>query len=91
MLATPWSGVAVAHADAFAQLDSVPAVASPTCGGSVSAEAQVTPVQVGGRDENGVPRRDPLRRGRLQTFATGSGTIVIMLSYHPDAEIRITT
>ncbi|KUI47970.1 hypothetical protein AU198_05080 [Mycobacterium sp. GA-1199] len=47
-------GMATAHADAFAQLDRVPVVASPTCGGSVSAEAQVTPVQAGDRAEDGV-------------------------------------
>lgn len=53
-LAAPWPFSATAHGDAFAQLDRVPVVASPTCGGSVSAEAQVTPVQVGDRVENGV-------------------------------------
>lgn len=42
----PWLSAATAHAEAFAQLDAVPVVASPTCGGTVSAEAQVTPVQV---------------------------------------------
>lgn len=51
---TAWSGVATAHAEAFAQLDPVPVVASPTCGGTVSAEAQVTPIQVGDRAEDGV-------------------------------------
>lgn len=53
-LAAPWLWPATAHADASAQLDRVPVVASPTCGGTVSAEAQVTPVQVGERVENGV-------------------------------------
>jgi hypothetical protein len=58
-LASPWVSVAwlwipTAHAEAFAQLDPVPVVASPTCGGTVSAEAQVTPVQVDDRVEDGV-------------------------------------
>jgi hypothetical protein len=58
-LAAPWAWVAwlwmpTAHAEAFAELDRVPVVASPTCGGTVSAEAQVTPVQVDERVENGV-------------------------------------
>jgi hypothetical protein len=45
-LTAPWLSVATAHAEAFAQLGAVPVVASPTCAGTVSAEAQVTPVQV---------------------------------------------
>lgn len=45
---------APAHADPFAQLPPVPVVASPTCGGSVSAEAQSAPVQIGERVEGGV-------------------------------------
>lgn len=53
-LTAPWLSVASAHADAYAQLDAVPVVASPTCGGTVSAEAQVTPVQVGDQVGNGV-------------------------------------
>jgi hypothetical protein len=53
-LAAPWSSMATAHAEAFAQLPPVPVVASPSCAGTVSAEAQVTPVQVGGRVEDGV-------------------------------------
>ncbi len=53
-LAAPWLWVATAHAEGFAQLDKVPVVASPTCPGSVSAEAQMTPVQVDGRVEDGV-------------------------------------
>jgi hypothetical protein len=53
-LIAPVLSVATAHADDFAQLDPVPVVASPTCGGTVSAEAQVTPVQVGDRLEDGV-------------------------------------
>jgi Rieske Fe-S protein len=53
-LTAPWSGMAVAHADAFAQLGPVPVTVSPTCGGSVSAEAQVTPVQIDDHVEDGV-------------------------------------
>lgn len=54
-LTASWLSVATAHAEeAFAQLGEVPVVASPTCGGTVSADAQVTPVQVGDRVENGV-------------------------------------
>ena len=53
-LAAPWLWVATAYAEGFAQLGPVPVVASPTCAGSVSAEAQVTPVQVDDRVEDGV-------------------------------------
>ena len=54
-LATPWWGMATAQAETFAQLERVPVVASPTCAGTVSAEAQVTPVQVDeARVEGGV-------------------------------------
>ncbi|MCT7661332.1 hypothetical protein [Mycobacterium deserti] len=53
-LATSSSWAATAYADASAQLARVPVTASPTCAGSVSAEAQVTPVQVADRVENGV-------------------------------------
>ncbi|MCX8564396.1 hypothetical protein OS122_26240 [Mycolicibacterium mucogenicum] len=53
-LAAPWLSVAVAHADAFGQLGAVPVVASPTCGGTVSADAQATPVQVGGDVGHGI-------------------------------------
>lgn len=49
-----WSSVATAHAEAAAQLGRVPVVASPTCAGSVSADAQVVPIQVDGRVEDGV-------------------------------------
>ncbi|RAV18374.1 hypothetical protein DQP55_02700 [Mycolicibacterium sp. GF69] len=126
-----WS--ATAHADAFAQLERVPVTASPTCGGSVSAEAQVTPVQIDGRADNGVRVAIHYDAGRYDgscaltvtadwtnldtgasgsdditavstidghygfigyantTFATGSGTIVVTLSSHPGAEMRITT
>ncbi|OBB45842.1 MULTISPECIES: hypothetical protein [unclassified Mycobacterium] len=53
-LVAPWPAAATAHADAAAQLDPVPVVASPTCGGNVRAEAQVEPVQLDGRPDNGV-------------------------------------
>jgi hypothetical protein len=53
-LTAPWLWVATAHGEGFAQLGQVPVVASPTCAGSVSAEAQVTPVQVDARVEDGV-------------------------------------
>jgi hypothetical protein len=46
--------VTTAHAEGFAQLERVPVVASPTCAGSVSADAQVVPIQVDDRVENGV-------------------------------------
>jgi hypothetical protein len=46
-LIAPCVSAAPVHADAFAQLGRVPVVASPTCAGSVSAEAQATPVQAG--------------------------------------------
>lgn len=53
-LSAAWWWAPAAHAESFAQLDPVPVVASPTCAGSVSAEAQVTPVQVDDRVGNGV-------------------------------------
>ncbi len=53
-LAAPWLWVATAHAEGFAQLGQVPVVASPRCSGTVSAEAQVTPVQVDDRVGDGV-------------------------------------
>ena len=132
-LGAPWLWVATAHAEAFAQLDRVPVVASPTCGGSVRAEAQVTPVQVSDRVENGVRVAIHYDAGiydgscaltvtaawaNLDTgasgsgdltavstidghygfigyantrFETGSGTVVVTLSSHPGAEMRITT
>ncbi|MGX9675452.1 hypothetical protein [Mycobacterium sp. HM-7] len=131
-LAAPCLPVAAAHADAFAQLDAVPVVASPTCGGTVSADAQATPVQVGDQVGRGVGvsiRYDAgvydgscsltvtatwrnldtgaSGRGAITsistidghygfigyagtTFATGSGPVVVTLSSHPDAEMRIT-
>jgi hypothetical protein len=132
-LVAPWLWVSPAHAEAFAQLGRVPVVASPTCGGSVSAEAQVTPVQVDDRVENGVRVAIHYDAGKYDgscaltvaaawanldtgasgssditavstidghygfigyantTFETGSGTVVVTLSSHPDAELRITT
>lgn len=53
-LTAPWLWVAAAHAEPYAKLGPVPVVASPTCGGTVSAEAQMTPVQVDGRIDDGV-------------------------------------
>jgi len=53
-LTAPWLSTAPAHADGVAQLDPVPVVASPTCGGTVGADAQATPVQIGNNVENGV-------------------------------------
>jgi hypothetical protein len=132
-LTAPWWWLATAHAEAFAQLGPVPVVASPTCAGSVSAEAQVTPVQVDDRVEDGVrvainydagiydgscaltvtaawTNLDTGASGSSDitavstidghygfigyantTFKTGSGTVVVTLSSHPGAELRITT
>jgi hypothetical protein len=132
-LAAPWLSVAAAHAESFARLDPVPVVASPTCAGDVSAEAQVTPVQVSDRVENGVRvainydagiydgsceltvtaawanldtgaagSRDITAVSTIDghygfigyantTFDTGSGTVVVTVSSHPGAELRITT
>jgi hypothetical protein len=53
-LTMPWLAPATAQAEAFAKLGQVPVVVSPTCAGGVSAEAQVAPVQVDGRVEDGV-------------------------------------
>ena len=131
-LTAPWLSVAPAHADAAAQLGRVPVVASATCAGSVSAEAQVTPVQVDGRVEDGVRVAVHYDAGRYDgscaltvtaawanldtgasgtgdihaastidghygfigyantTFETGSGTVVVTLSSHPGAQLRIT-
>lgn len=131
-LAAPWLSVATAHAESVAQLGRVPVVASPTCAGSVSAEAQVTPVQVDERVEDGVRvaihydagiydgscaltvtaawtnldtgasgSRDITAVSTIDghygfigyantTFETGSGTVVVTLSSHPDAELRLT-
>ena len=131
-LTAPWLSVAVAHAEPFAQLGQVPVVASPTCGGSVSAEAQVTPVQVGDRVGNGVRVAIRYDAGIYDgscaltvtaawanldtgasgsgditavstidghygfigyantTFDTGGGTVIVTVSSHPGAELRIT-
>jgi hypothetical protein len=132
VLAASWSGAATAHAENYARLDQVPVVASPTCAGSVSAEAQVTPVQVDDRVEDGVrvvihydagiydgscaltvtatwTNLDTGASGSGDitavstidghygfigyantTFETGSGTVVVTLSSHPGAELRVT-
>lgn len=132
-LTAPWMWVATAHAEGFAQLGPVPVVASPTCAGSVSAEAQVAPVQVDDRVEDGVRVAIHYDAGRydgscaltvtahwanLDTgasgdgditavstidghygfigyantmFVTGSGTVVLTVSSHPGAEMRVTT
>ena len=132
-LTAPWLWMATAPAEPFAQLAAVPVVASPTCAGSVSAEAQVTPVQVDDRVEDGVRVAINYDAGNYDgscaltvtatwtnldtgasgssditavstidghygfigyanaTFKTGSGTVVVTLSSHPGAEMRITT
>ncbi|BBY84492.1 hypothetical protein [Mycolicibacterium tokaiense] len=119
---------APAAAESYAQLPAVPVVASPGCGGTVSADAQVTPMA----DGNGVRVAISYDAGRYdgsctltvaatwtnQTtgasgegditavsvidghygfigyantqFATGSGDVVITLSTHPGAELRLT-
>ncbi|MGE2735943.1 hypothetical protein [Mycolicibacterium vaccae] len=46
--------VGVAHAQPTAHLEPVPVRPSPTCGGTVGAEAMVTPVQIDYEVENGV-------------------------------------
>ncbi len=131
-LTAPWAGMASAHAEPFAQLGEVPVVASPTCAGNVSAEAQVAPVQVDDRVEDGVRVAIHYDAGSYDgscaltvtatwknleteasgssditavstidghygfigyantTFETGSGTVVVMLSSHPGAELRVT-
>src|SRR3954453_13409689 len=128
----PWLWAATVHAEGFAQLGRVPVATSPTCVGSVSAEAQVTPVQVDDRVEDGVRVAIHYDAGRYDgscaltltaawanldtgasgssditavstidghygfvgyantTFETGSGTVVVTLSSHPGAELRIT-
>ena len=130
-LCAPWLPAPVAHADAFGQLGAVPVVASPTCGGTVSADAQATPVQIGADVGHGVGVSIRYDAGiydgscaltvtaawrNLDTgasgqgdisaistidghygfigyanknFATGGGTVVVTLSSHPDAEMRI--
>lgn len=132
VVAAPWWWIAAAHAEGSAQLGPVPVVASPTCAGSVSAEAQVTPVQVRDRVDDGVRvaihydagiydgscaltvsaawvnlDTGAFGRGDITavstidghygfigyagtTFETGSGTVVVTLSSHPGAELRVT-
>jgi hypothetical protein len=131
-LTAPWLWTASAHAEGFAQLGQVPVAASPTCGGSVSAEAQATPVQVDAPVEDGVRVAIHYDAGIYDgscaltvtaawanldsgasgsgditavstidghygfigyanmTFDTGSGTVVVTLSSHPGADLRIT-
>ena len=127
-LAAPSLSVATAHAEPYARLDRVPVAASPTCAGSVSAEAQVAPVQAGegvrvvinydagiydgscaltvtanwvnldtGASGSGDITAVSTIDGHYgfigyanTTFATGSGTVVVTLSSHPGAELRIT-
>jgi hypothetical protein len=130
-LTAPWLWAPPVHAEAYAQLGPVPVVASPTCGGSVSAETQVTPVQVEDRVDDGVRVAIHYDAGSYDgscaltvtaawanldtgavgggditavstidghygfigyantTFATGSGTVVVTVSSHPGAEMRI--
>jgi hypothetical protein len=125
-------GAAPAHAENFAHLAAVPVAASPTCGGTVSAEAQMTPVQNVDRVESGVrvaihydagiydgscaltvtaawANLDTGASGHGDitaistidghygfigyantTFDTGNGTVIVTVSSHPDAEMRIT-
>ncbi|WP_418004146.1 hypothetical protein ACNO8X_03400 [Mycobacterium sp. PDNC021] len=128
----PSLSMGTANADAFAQLAAIPVVASPTCGGTVSADAQAAPVQIGDQVGHGVgvsirydagvydgsctltvtaawKNLDTGAAGRgditsvstidghygfigyaSTSFATGSGTVVITLSSHPGAEMRVT-
>ena len=131
-IVAPWLWGVPAHAGAFAQLGPVPVVASPTCAGAVSAEAQVTPVQVGDHVEDGVRTVINYDAGIYDgsctltvtaawanldtgasgsgditavstidghygfigyantTFDTGPGRVVVRLSSHPGAELRVT-
>ena len=131
-LTVPWWWMASAHADPYAQLPSVPVVASPTCGGSVSADAQAASVPTYDRVEKWVRvainydagvydgscsltvtatwtnldtrasgSRDITAVSTIDrhygfigyadtTFQTGSGTVVVTLSSHPGAELRVT-
>lgn len=132
-LTAPWLWIATAHAQDYAQLGPVPVAASPTCGGTVSAEAQATRVQTDVRVEGGVRVAIHYDAGVYDgscaltvtagwanldtgasgsgditavstidghygfigyantTFETGSGTVIVTLSSHPGAELRITT
>ncbi|MGY4711582.1 hypothetical protein ACXDF8_18780 [Mycolicibacterium sp. CBM1] len=124
-------GAAPARADSYAQLGAVPVVASPTCAGSVSADASVAPVQIDDRVENAVRVAIHYDAGVYDgscaltvtaewnnvdtgasgsgditavstvdghygfvgyastTFEPGPGTVVIRLSSHPGAELRV--
>ncbi|MFN8087576.1 MAG: hypothetical protein U0R81_01115 [Mycobacterium sp.] len=129
---TPWLSPVTASADSYAQLGPVPVVASPSCGGTVRADAQVTPLQIGDQVENGVRvaisydagvydgscsltvtadwvnlgtgasgQRDITAVSTIDghygfigyantTLETGGGTVVVTLSSHPGAELRVT-
>ena len=126
-----WSGTASAHAETFAELVPVPVQPSSVCGGTVSAEAMVAPVQTGDRVENGVRvtinydagiydgscaltvtavwtnldtggsgHRDITAVSTIDghygfigyantMFVTGGGDVVVTLSSHPGAELRV--
>lgn len=130
-LTAPWLSAPAAHAETFAQLPPVPVVASPTCAGTVSAEAQVAPVQTYDRVEGGVRVAIHYDAGIYDgscsltvtagwtnidtgasgsgditavstidghygfigyantTFQTGGGTVVVTVSSHPGAEMRV--
>lgn len=131
-IVAPWAWTAPADADAFAHLDPIPVVASPGCGGVVSAEAQSTPVQVDGRVGDGVRAAIQYDAGVYDgscaltvtadwrnletgasgsghitavstidghygfigyantTFGTGPGAVVVTVSSHPGAGMRVT-
>jgi len=131
-LTVPWFCAATAHAQPSAQLPEVAVTASPKCAGKVSAEAQVSSVQIDDRVEDAVRVAIHYDAGiydgscaltvtagwvNLDTgasgsrditavstidghygfigyaetkFDTGSGTVVITLSSHPGAEMRLT-
>ncbi|CAN5487938.1 hypothetical protein BH10ACT9_BH10ACT9_59550 [soil metagenome] len=82
-----------AAAEPYAQLPEVPVVVSPTCAGTTSAEAMVTPLQDGDRVESGVrvaiyfssPNRDgscaetvTATWTNLDTGATGTQDIIVV-------------
>ena len=127
-----WASMPTARSEPYARLPPVPVTASPTCGGTVSAEAQAAPVQTGVRVEGGVRVAISYDAGvydgscslsvtagwtNLDTgafgtgvitavstidghygfigyadtaFQTGSGTVLVTLSSHPGAELRVT-
>ena len=130
-LTAPWLSAPAAYAETFAQLPPVPVAASPTCAGTVSAEAQVAPVQTYDRVEGGVRVAIHYDAGiydgscsltvtagwtnvdtgasgsgditAISTidghygfigyantmFQTGGGTVVVTVSSHPGAEMRV--